>query len=84
MRFGIGKTLAAAIREDVAEINQVTQLLQARMGSNKRFTEALIRDAGFDPAVFGKYELITEGGESFLVSLAPPKEASDGSNSSNP
>jgi hypothetical protein len=74
MRVPIGKTLAAAIREDVAEINQVTQILQARMGSNARFTEALIRDAGFDPAAFGKYELIEEGGESFLVSTVAPKE----------
>lgn len=78
MKFQIGKTMAAALKTDVLEINQAFAARQIRVDSNNRFVAALIKDAGYDPVLFGKYELIEENGESFLVSAAPdplaPKE----------
>jgi hypothetical protein len=76
VRLKVSKAVAAAIEQDVAEINQVTQIIQVKVASNKRYTDALITDAGFDPATFGKYELIQENGESFMVShnAAQPTE----------
>lgn len=67
MKLPISKHQAAALRDDITEINQLNQLVQVKTAANKRHVDTMIRDLSYDPDAFLSYNVEAESGEWFLV-----------------
>jgi hypothetical protein len=65
----LGPHTRKAIEADIAEINHIQALLQSKMAQHKRYTDAIVADAGHDPAQVAQYELVDGG-----MLLIPRKE----------
>ncbi len=74
-RIEITKHQADAIRADIIEINQLQDVLRAKMQHDKRMTDMIVRDHDLEPSDFQSYELVEEKGKVFMKLNPVPKPA---------
>lgn len=63
----LSKHQAAAILRNLTEMQQVQQVMQLKAEADKRMTDMLVLDGGFNPADYAQYALGERDGEPHLI-----------------